>query len=502
MSHPKHAFRFPLLAAASVAAIVCAAHAQPTFTLLGTGPCGVSAISADGSTIVGSQTVAPNISHPFKWSPASPVVGVDLGVLTPNQSVGASAVNADGTLIVGYGYNTTAFRWRPSTGLTPMSPGALPYGVSADGSVIVGKIFQGSVAAIWTDILGTQPTPPTLLPIVGFNALNDAYAISADNTIVVGNAIDASSESSSAAFWLLGNGQLLDGSPTLGSKAARAITPDGRIIVGCLGQDAFAGGAAQAARWDNGIPIALGKLPGNLGAVADAVSADGSVIVGHHFQQPYNIDTPRQPFLWTPQTGLVDLQSLLLSVGTIMPSGTLTSARGVSADGRTIVGNGTFGGVPRGWMLTLPPATYPPQLLSPLDGQTTLEPPLTLSWSGVAGATFYDITFVINSGAPIVVQTTGTSIYAPPAVIAHCQTVQWGVVAHLPTGTLASYPVTRTFSTLKNGDHTRDNIVNVTDIFHFITDWFSGRPSADINGNGLAVSDIFDFLAQWFAGCP
>ena len=172
MSHPKHAFRFPLLAAASVAAIGCAAHAQPTFTLLGTGPCGVSAISADGSTIVGSQTVAPNISHPFKWSPASPVVGVDLGVLTPNQSVGASAVNADGTLIVGYGYNTTAFRWRPSTGLSPMSPGALPYGVSADGSVIVGKIFQGSVAAIWTDILGTQPTPPTLLPIVGFNALN------------------------------------------------------------------------------------------------------------------------------------------------------------------------------------------------------------------------------------------------------------------------------------------------------------------------------------------
>ncbi len=42
--------------------------------------------------------------------------------------------------------------------------------------------------------------------------------------------------------------------------------------------------------------------------------------------------------------------------------------------------------------------------------------------------------------------------------------------------------------------------VNVTDIFDFLSSWFTGN--GDFNGvSGSNVTDIFDFLAAWFVGC-
>jgi hypothetical protein len=50
-------------------------------------------------------------------------------------------------------------------------------------------------------------------------------------------------------------------------------------------------------------------------------------------------------------------------------------------------------------------------------------------------------------------------------------------------------------------DWNSDGIVNVPDIFAFLSDWFAGN--ADVNGDGLTtVPDIFAFLSLWFAGCP
>ena len=45
-------------------------------------------------------------------------------------------------------------------------------------------------------------------------------------------------------------------------------------------------------------------------------------------------------------------------------------------------------------------------------------------------------------------------------------------------------------------------MINVQDIFAFLTAWFQGSVFADINGDGrITVQDIFVFLAAWFAGC-
>lgn len=52
------------------------------------------------------------------------------------------------------------------------------------------------------------------------------------------------------------------------------------------------------------------------------------------------------------------------------------------------------------------------------------------------------------------------------------------------------------------GDFNGDSIVSVTDIFSFLSAWFSGYACADINTSGsVNVTDIFDFLALWFQPC-
>lgn len=52
------------------------------------------------------------------------------------------------------------------------------------------------------------------------------------------------------------------------------------------------------------------------------------------------------------------------------------------------------------------------------------------------------------------------------------------------------------------GDFDQDGTVAVNDIFAFLSAWFAGLPSADIDGmNGNDVPDIFAFLSAWFAPC-
>ena len=84
--------------------------------------------------------------------------------------------------------------------------------------------------------------------------------------------------------------------------------------------------------------VGLGDLPGgNFSSAATGVSADGNVIVGTgSSEQGY------EAFLWTPSLGMVSLQQFLLDRGVTEVAGwQLQFVGGVSADGRTIVGNGS-----------------------------------------------------------------------------------------------------------------------------------------------------------------
>jgi probable HAF family extracellular repeat protein len=119
--------------------------------------------------------------------------------------------------------------------------------------------------------------------------------------------------------------QGLGGLAGVGS-AAYAISDNGLVVVGSSNNQAF--------RWEAGVMVGLGVLPGgnvSYGSRAQAVSADGSVIVGES-DSGQSFSTNPEAFRWTLATGMVGLGGL--------PSDFLiSSAHGVSADGSVVVGS-------------------------------------------------------------------------------------------------------------------------------------------------------------------
>ena len=156
-------------------------------------------VSADGTVVVGnSQTNGNATTHPFRWTQAGGML--DLGTLPGGSSAYANRVSANGNVVVGYSYingsEIRAFRW---TGGSMYNLGSLggdseANGVSADGSVIVGKagtaqnqVYRGFR---WTAATGMQ-TIEQWLAAAGVQVAQglstyDARGVSADGTVVVG----------------------------------------------------------------------------------------------------------------------------------------------------------------------------------------------------------------------------------------------------------------------------------------------------------------------------
>jgi probable HAF family extracellular repeat protein len=109
---------------------------------------------------------------------------------------------------------------------------------------------------------------------------------------------------------------------TLGgySSYANAVSADGSVVVG---QAEIAGGQSRAFRWTSAGMVNLGTFGGNY-SYANAVSADGSVVIG----QAEIAGGQSRAFRWT-SAGMVNL-------GTF--GGNYSSAYGMSADGSVVVG--------------------------------------------------------------------------------------------------------------------------------------------------------------------
>jgi len=133
------------------------------------------------------------------------------------------------------------------------------------------------------------------------------------------------------------------------SSIAYAISADGTTVVGsCASVFGF-----QAFRWTHaGGMIGLGDIAGGtFRGEARAVSANGDVVVG----VGNAMSSEETAFLWTNGSGLLNLKDYLVANGvTNLTDWTLTSANGVSADGRTLVGNGINpAGQGEGWIASL-----------------------------------------------------------------------------------------------------------------------------------------------------
>jgi probable HAF family extracellular repeat protein len=201
-----------------------------------------------------------------------------------------------------------------------------PYGLSANGSVVVGSRFLPSVgteSARWTSsggVVGLGDLPSGITSSLGFGVSSDG------NTVVgYGN----TSSGLEAYRWTPGSGMIGLGDLPGGasSSSANDVSEDGSIVVGT---GSSVSGPLEAFRWTQASGmIALGDLPGGIfQSEANAVSADGSVIVGEGYSA-----SGFEAFVWTSSGGMTGLGDL--------PGGAFqSSARGVSADGTTIVGRG------------------------------------------------------------------------------------------------------------------------------------------------------------------
>ena len=156
------------------------------------------AVSADGAVVVGySQSINDNQSHTFEAFRWEDGTMVGLGFLPGDVESEAVDVSADGSRIVGISYwSVRAFLWVNGEimdlGVPPwdtyQAPSVTARAISADGSTIVGNVYNGgdfendypASAFLWRDGMFTQlHAPPGMLP-------PSTYDVSYDGSRIVG----------------------------------------------------------------------------------------------------------------------------------------------------------------------------------------------------------------------------------------------------------------------------------------------------------------------------
>jgi probable HAF family extracellular repeat protein len=196
--------RFNALLSACVMSLIATAGWSQSLTWLGTLGGNRSyayGVSADGAVVVGRAENAAWSSRAFRWTASGGMQ--DLGTLGGNWSA-ASGVSADGAVVVGSAWNANwlsrAFRWTASGGMQDL--GTLPgydwsyaFDVSADGAVVVGgnSISAGRERAFrWTAAGGMEDLNRTYARLLtNGSVLIEARAISPDGRYIVGRGWNA-----------------------------------------------------------------------------------------------------------------------------------------------------------------------------------------------------------------------------------------------------------------------------------------------------------------------
>jgi probable HAF family extracellular repeat protein len=203
----------------------------------------------------------------------------------------------------------------------------------------------------------------SLVDLAGGDVNSQAHGVSADGSVIVGYGTGASNHPH-AVIW---SGQSLPQPLSVPSgvlrSEANAVSANSSVVVGYMefGQSSGTVTHAEAFRWTADLGMtSLGDLPGGRRySVAHDISADGSVVVGSSDALRDDGHNTRAAFYWTAPTGMLDLHDLLVANGVTNLAGwRLSEARGVSADGLTIVGTGLHDGRIEAFIATIPePAT-------------------------------------------------------------------------------------------------------------------------------------------------
>jgi len=248
-------------------------------------------------------------------------------------------------LLGGCGLGSTLARWTPGT-LERFGSGVGHVGVatdvSDDGAVMVG--FEDGFAdlggVVWSGACGLQ-----FLPSVERRPMHPT-AISRDGGTVVGY-VDYDSDNRIAVRWRADTGAEILAPDIDGSEVAYLATPadvasDGSVVGTVLRQTSDGGYTSRAVRWtpDHGV-VHLDPAASPTGVAAVfAASADGRIVLGAQG-------------IWDEAHGWRDVATVVAAAGGSFEGWRLGAALAVSADGKTIVGNGVCDGKTLAWLARL-----------------------------------------------------------------------------------------------------------------------------------------------------
>lgn len=325
----------------------------------------ISGMSGDGQVLVGARVVG-STQEAFRWS----LNGGYQSLGGSSSAVAwASDLSFDGSIVVGT-QGDQAFRWSESTGLVALGyPGAgfdcggpgppcnssSADAISGDGSVIAGTaaayVPQG--APYWNVYLhawSAEAGWAQLSDTAGHPRIEDT---SFDGSVIVGK-VGATAFRWTAATGFVSLGVLPDipgePPPFSADSSAMAVTPDGGTAIGWSSSPAATGACGlgtEGFRWTAaGGMQPLGMLAGDDQSVANAISADGAVIVGSSSVDVSpstfcTFESDSRAVVWVGNQGPRDLLELLVAEGvTGLDGWALRSAEAVSGDGTWIAGYG------------------------------------------------------------------------------------------------------------------------------------------------------------------
>ncbi len=254
-----------------------------------------TAMTPDGSVIVGQADVNPNDSHAFRWTLTTSTM-TDLGTLGTGSNSFAQFVSTDGEVVVGSSEtiphdNVHAFRWTQAEGMVDLGTlgtgtFSTPNAMTPDGSVIVGEAdtLPGSDSHAFRWKAGTM----TDLGTLGAGTRSSASFVSTDGNVVVGNSDTLPNDQTQAFRWTPTTGMvnLNNRGSTATFSFAGAMNHTGSVVVGTLqdseGFHAFrwteATGMQTVEEWltDSGVTVGASFVTG----AAYSVSEDGTVVTG------------------------------------------------------------------------------------------------------------------------------------------------------------------------------------------------------------------------------
>ncbi|QOW11319.1 T9SS type A sorting domain-containing protein [Kaistella flava (ex Peng et al. 2021)] len=242
-------------------------------------------------------------------------------------------------------YNTTTGTWTYLGTINPDGDGTSAWGMTSDGSAIVGLGFVSgweAHAMKWTQATGIVDlgsTTPT--------RSSRANAISDDGTVIVGWQDDDYGDRF-AVYWKDNVQSFIQKENSSFTGEGQAVTPDGNTIVGTSEEEegAFVWNAADGyISIKHPDPMYIGGASG--------VSDDGKTVIGYF--RPWGAPaTSGEGFIWTKETGRINLNDYVASLGYDDLGMTFALPLGISPNGQYIAGLGTSGNGLSGFVIKLP----------------------------------------------------------------------------------------------------------------------------------------------------